>query len=98
LKSSEPTYYEFLGVSRLSGAGAIKSRYRELSLQYHPDRPNAPKNANEVFTLLSTGMRDVHRERRAELTDIDFGARPNRFHSVWCDVMLSCVCMQRTRR
>lgn len=53
-------YYEVLGVRREADAAALKSAYRKLALQFHPDRnPNNPdaaesfKEASEAYAVLS---------------------------------------------
>lgn len=53
-------YYEILGVSRDVESAGLKSAYRRLALQYHPDRnPNDPeaaekfKEASEAYAVLS---------------------------------------------
>lgn len=53
-------YYEVLGVSRDADAAELKSAYRRLALQHHPDRnPDAPeaaekfKEASEAYAILS---------------------------------------------
>jgi curved DNA-binding protein len=53
-------YYQILGVSRSADADAIKTAYRKLAKEYHPDRNqgNAKaearfKDINEAYTVLS---------------------------------------------
>ncbi|GDX63451.1 chaperone protein DnaJ [Chlorobiota bacterium] len=46
---SKRDYYEVLGLSKQAGADEIKSSYRKLALQYHPDRNPDNKEAEEKF-------------------------------------------------
>jgi len=58
--ASRRDYYEALGVSRTAENGELKSAYRRLAMEYHPDRnPNDPdaaekfREASEAYAVLS---------------------------------------------
>jgi molecular chaperone DnaJ len=63
-------YYQVLGVSRDAENGALKSAYRKLAMQFHPDRnPGNPeaaerfKEASEAYAVLSDPEKRARYER-----------------------------------
>jgi len=68
---SKRDYYEILGVDRNADAQQLKSAYRKLALQHHPDRNPGNAEASEKFKEAS--------EAYAVLSDPDKRARYERF-------------------
>src|SRR5688572_7002748 len=64
-------YYEILGVAKGATEGEIKSAYRKLALQYHPDRNPGDAESEEKFKEAA--------EAYAVLSDADKRARYDRF-------------------
>jgi len=63
-------YYEVLGVARTAGDAEIKKAYRQLAMQYHPDRNRGNKDAeerfkevNEAYAVLSDPDKRAHFDR-----------------------------------
>ena len=63
-------YYEILGVARGASEQEIKSSYRKLALQFHPDRnPDNPdaeekfKEAAEAYSVLSDPQKRANYDR-----------------------------------
>jgi molecular chaperone DnaJ len=54
-------FYSVLGVARTASDDEIKKAYRKLAMQYHPDRNNGSKEAEEQFKAISEAY-DVLRD------------------------------------
>jgi molecular chaperone DnaJ len=67
-------YYEILGVGRDAGEGDLKKAYRQLAMQYHPDRNPGNKQAEERFKEVN--------EAYAVLSDPDKRGQYDRFGTV----------------
>jgi molecular chaperone DnaJ len=68
---SKRDYYEILGIQKNATDQQIKSAYRKLALQHHPDRNQGNKEAEEKFKEAA--------EAYAILSDSDKRARYDRF-------------------
>ncbi|MCX7959055.1 MAG: DnaJ domain-containing protein, partial [Deltaproteobacteria bacterium] len=62
-------YYEVLGVSRNSDIREIKSAYRKLAFQYHPDRNPGDKEAEEKFKEASEAYEVLSDPQKREMYD-----------------------------
>ncbi len=67
-------YYEILGVERDVDARALKVRYRELALKYHPDRNPGDAVAEALFKELAEAYAVLSdEEKRAQYDQVGFG-------------------------
>jgi molecular chaperone DnaJ len=69
-KVSKADYYEVLGVTREASEQELKTAYRKLAMQYHPDRnPNDPaaeekfKEASEAYQVLCDAQKRAAYDR-----------------------------------
>lgn len=52
-QSKEKNYYKILGVPRTADKKAIKSAYRKLALEWHPDKNEDKEKAEQMFQDIS---------------------------------------------
>jgi DnaJ-class molecular chaperone len=66
--ASEKDYYQILGVGKTATAQEIKSAYRKLALEYHPDR-NKTKEAGEKFKEVTKAYEVLSNEEKRKSYD-----------------------------
>src|SRR6185312_106625 len=69
---AENDFYKVLGVEKSASAQEIKSAYRKLALQYHPDR-NKTKEAEEKFKEVTKAYEILSDPQKKQTYD-QFGA------------------------
>jgi len=70
---AENDYYQILGVSKNASAQEIKTAYRKLALQYHPDRNKGDKKAEDKFKEVTKAYEVLGDEQKRQTYD-QFGA------------------------
>jgi len=73
-------YYDALGVSKTASEGEIKSAYRKLARQYHPDRNPGDKAAAERFREVQQAYDVLSDKKKREQYD-QFGPDFERVHA-----------------
>ncbi len=78
------SYYEILGVAREANIAEIKSAFKKLALQYHPDRNPDNKHAEETFKKINEAYQTLSDENKrwAYNQKILFSQNSNRKTSV----------------
>ena len=62
-------YYEILGIARNASESDIKKAYRQLALQYHPDRNPGDRAAEEKFKEASEAYEVLRDPEKRDLYD-----------------------------
>jgi molecular chaperone DnaJ len=80
---SKRDYYEVLGVGRAASEGELKSAFRKLAMQYHPDRNPGDTDAelkfkeiNEAYQTLSDGQKRAAYDRFGHAAFANGGGGP----------------------
>jgi DnaJ-class molecular chaperone len=63
-------YYELLGISAKAGADEIKSAYRKLARQYHPDVTGGDKESENKFKAITEAYETLSDETKRKRYDI----------------------------
>jgi molecular chaperone DnaJ len=97
---SKRDYYEVLGVARTAGEGELKSAFRKIALEHHPDRnPDNPaseeifKEAAEAYEVLSDAEKRARYDRMGHAGlgggsggySVDFGNMADIFAEIFGD-------------
>lgn len=62
-------YYEILEITRSADSGEIKKAYRKLALQFHPDRNQGDKEAEEKFKAINEAYQVLSDEQKRSVYD-----------------------------
>lgn len=66
---SKADFYQTLGVSRTASADEIKKAYRKLAMQFHPDKNQGNKKAEEKFKEISEAYEVLSDEKKRKNYD-----------------------------
>jgi len=69
---SKKDFYQLLGVSKSATADEIKKAYRKMAMQYHPDKNQGNKKAEEKFKEISEAYEVLSDEKQRQSYD-NFG-------------------------
>src|SRR3954447_9898771 len=82
-------YYEILGVSRTADGAELKSAFRKLAMQHHPDRNGGCEEAagrfkelNEAYSILSDPQKRAAYDRFGHAGLNGMGGGGSQFHDV----------------
>ena len=65
--ASKRDYYDILGIAQTATAAEIKKSYRQLAMQYHPDKNPGDHTAEEQFKEASEAYEVLSDERKRSL-------------------------------
>ncbi len=78
---SKKDFYQILGVSKSSSPDDIKKSYRKLAMQFHPDKNQGNKKAEEKFKEISEAYEVLSDETKKKNYDLFGHAEGNPFGS-----------------
>lgn len=67
--ATEVDYYEILQISKSSDGATIKKAYRKLAMQFHPDRNQGDKEAEEKFKKVNEAYQVLSDSSKKEIYD-----------------------------
>jgi len=69
ISMTEVDYYEILEVSKTCGGAELKKSYRKLAMQYHPDRNQGDKEAEEKFKQINEAYQVLSDDEKRAIYD-----------------------------